>query len=82
MFLSPVFRQTLANISGATIELYDTDGAVGAARGAALGAGIYSSAAEAFRALKRLDDIRPVTADSAATSEAYGRWLAALDRNR
>jgi xylulokinase len=82
MFLSPVFRQTLANISGATIELYDTDGAVGAARGAALGAGIYSSAAEAFRALKRLDDIHPVAADAAATSEAYGRWLAALDRNR
>ena len=32
MFLSPVFRDTLAEISGATIELYDTDGSVGAAR--------------------------------------------------
>ncbi len=33
MFLSPLFRQTLADITGAMIELYDTDGAEGAARG-------------------------------------------------
>jgi hypothetical protein len=32
LFLSPVFSQTLANITGATIELYNTDGSVGAAR--------------------------------------------------
>ncbi|MCG8579490.1 MAG: carbohydrate kinase, partial [Bacteroidales bacterium] len=43
MFLSPVFRQTLADISGSTIELYETDGALGAARGAAYGAGLYKS---------------------------------------
>ena len=36
LFLSPIFRQTLATISGARIELYDTDGAAGAARGAAV----------------------------------------------
>ena len=40
MFLSPLFRQTLASVSGAPIELYDTDGSVGAARGAGIGAGI------------------------------------------
>ena len=39
MFLSPIFRETLAGVSGATIELYDTDGSVGAARGAGIGAG-------------------------------------------
>ena len=31
MFLSPLFRDTLAGVSGATIELSDTDGSVGAA---------------------------------------------------
>lgn len=36
MFLSPLFRDTLAGVSGATIELYDTDGSVGAAKGAVL----------------------------------------------
>ena len=32
MFLSPIFRDTLAGVTGAVIELYDTDGSVGAAR--------------------------------------------------
>ena len=35
MFLSPIFRETLAGVTGAVIELYDTDGSVGAARGPA-----------------------------------------------
>jgi xylulokinase len=51
MFLSPVFRETLAGVSGATIELYNTDGSQGAAKGAGLGAGFYHSA-EAFEGLK------------------------------
>ena len=34
MFLSPLFRDTLAGVTGATIELYDTDGSIGAAKGA------------------------------------------------
>ena len=50
MFLSPIFRQTMANVLNARIELYDTDGALGAARGAAVGAGLYKNAAEAFSA--------------------------------
>ncbi|HEY6952503.1 MAG TPA: FGGY family carbohydrate kinase, partial [Bacteroidota bacterium] len=48
MFLSPIFRQTLANIADATIELYATDGAIGAARGAAIGVGLFTSFQEAF----------------------------------
>ena len=32
MFLSSIFRDTLAGVTGATIELYDTDGSVGAAK--------------------------------------------------
>ena len=32
MFLSPVFRKTLANVADVKIELYNTDGAQGAAR--------------------------------------------------
>ena len=44
MFLSPLFRETLAGISGATIEMYDTDGSIGAARGAGIGSGYFASA--------------------------------------
>lgn len=73
MFLSPVFRQTLADISGAVIELVDTDGALGAARGAGIGAGIYKNAAEAFATLDIVDTIVPGNGRQ-AVKEAYGRW--------
>ena len=72
MFLSPIFRETLAGVSGATIELYDTDGSVGAARGAGIGAGIYGSAAEAFSTLERLAVVEPSSREEYC--EAYERW--------
>ncbi|MDR1330859.1 MAG: carbohydrate kinase [Tannerella sp.] len=74
MFLSPVFGQTLAGISGATIELYNTDGAAGAAKGAGIGAGIYASNREAFAGLEKLAVIEPDTAGATAYREAYERW--------
>ena len=73
MFLSPIFRDTLAGVSGATIELYDTDGAVGAAKGAGIGAGIYKDNTEAFASLVKLDEIMPAP-DREPYIEAYDRW--------
>lgn len=78
MFLSPVFRKTLADVSGATIELYDTDGAVGAARGAGLGAGIYSSQAEAFASFTPLILIQPQSDNNCR--QAYLRWKQILSK--
>lgn len=78
MFLSPLFRQTLANISGATIELFDTDGAAGAAKGAGIGAGIYASNKEAFASLEKLAVIEPETTNQGQCSEAYQRWKSYL----
>ena len=74
MFLSPIFRDTLAGVTGATIELCDTDGSVGAARGAGMGAGIYADHHEAFASLKKLQIIEPVAKNQAAYREAYERW--------
>ena len=74
MFLSPIFRDTLAGVTEATIELYDTDGSVGAARGAGIGAGIYKSTEEAFASLKKIQVIEPQTGNIAAYKEAYARW--------
>lgn len=74
MFLSPLFRHTLANVSGAVIELYDTDGAAGAARGAGIGAGIYASPSEAFATLHVIERTEPDAALTAATAEAYALW--------
>lgn len=78
MFLSPIFRETLAGISGATIELYNTDGSIGAARGAAIGAGYYKSFAEAFGSLKKLEVIEPNVANKAQYEAAYEKWKTAL----
>ena len=74
MFLSPIFRDTLAGVTGATIELCDTDGSVGAARGAGMGAKIYADHREAFATLKKLQVIEPVAKDQPAYREAYERW--------
>ena len=79
MFLSDVFRETLASVSGATIELYDTDGSVGAARGAGLGAGIYSGPAEAFGTLQRLAVVEPAS-DRSPYQDAYVLWRDRLQR--
>ncbi|MCX6270967.1 MAG: FGGY family carbohydrate kinase [Bacteroidetes bacterium] len=75
MFLSPVFRQTLADISGSTIELYETDGSQGAARGAGVGSGFYSSAEEAFPGLRKIGVTEPEAKNTEAVNEAYNRWL-------
>lgn len=74
MFLSPIFRDTLAGVTGATIELYDTDGSVGAARGAGIGAGIYTSAADAFSTLQCLSVVEPNIATQTQYAEAYEQW--------
>lgn len=74
MFLSPVFRDALASTSGATIELYDTDGSVGAAKGAGVGAGIYRDHDEAFATLKKLAVIEPKEELRTQYLNAYSRW--------
>ena len=80
MFLSPLFRDTLAGVTGAVIELYDTDGSVGAAKGAGIGAGIYKDNNEAFATLEKLAVIEPNEHDKAAYEDAYGRWVECLNR--
>ncbi|EGN57735.1 carbohydrate kinase [Hallella multisaccharivorax DSM 17128] len=82
MFLSPVFREALATTSGATIELYETDGSVGAAKGAGMGAGIYKDHDEAFATLRKLAVIEPDSRLEADYKEAYERWKAVLAKER
>lgn len=73
MFLSPVFRETVANITGTTINLYNTDGSAGAARGAGIGCGYYNSPKEAFNGLETVDVTEP-TKDVGVFEDAYNRW--------
>lgn len=78
MFLSDIFRQTLASTSGATIELLETDGSVGAAKGAGMGCGFYKDHDEAFASLKRLAVIEPDLARRDEYLAAYERWKSLL----
>ena len=80
MFLSPLFRNTLAGVSGATIELYDTDGAAGAAKGAGIGAGLYRDADEAFATLEKLEVITPDEQHRDAYLAAYAAWKETLQQ--
>ncbi len=80
MFLSNIFRETLSNLSGAIIELLNTDGSVGAARGAGIGFGFYKNYDEAFKNLEISQTIEPIS-DNSAYLNAYNNWLTVLERN-
>ena len=74
MFLSPLFREVFSTVTGATVELYDTDGSQGAARGAGVGVGIYEDPAEAHVGLEALQVIEPNAELAGQYQEAYQRW--------
>ncbi len=79
MFLNPLFCRTLAAVTGATIELYETDGSVGAAYGAGIGAGIYKNSDDAFKTLKHKATIQP-EADREPYMAAYRLWVERLGK--
>ncbi|MCS7003991.1 MAG: FGGY family carbohydrate kinase [Cytophagales bacterium] len=80
MFLSPLFASAFSTLTQTQVELYNTDGSQGAARGAGLGAGIYSSLEETFASLRVIKRIEPINAEKNAYLEAYQRWKSVLHK--
>ncbi|WP_417354290.1 xylulokinase [Flavobacterium sp.] len=74
LFLSPVFREIFANTTQTTVELYNTSGAEGAARGAAYGYGYYASIGEAFEKLECLERIEPTAHLTSQYADIYNEW--------
>ncbi len=74
MFLSPLFAEAFATVTEATVELYNTDGSQGAARGAGIGAGIYKGTQEAFVGLEPVRTIKPNKQLKKAYQAAYETW--------
>ncbi|MHC4117715.1 MAG: xylulokinase [Planctomycetota bacterium] len=74
MFLSPLFAEAFATVTQTTVELYNTDGSQGAARGAGIGAGIYSGPEEAFVGLEPVRTVEPNEKLASAYKEAYENW--------
>jgi xylulokinase len=74
LFQSPVFREALSCITRVDIHLYNTDGSIGAARGAGIGCGFYKSEKDAFAGLKPVGETHPNEARIEAYEEAYSKW--------
>ena len=78
MFLSPLFAEAFATVTEATVELYNTDGSQGAARGAGIGAGIYKGPEEAFVGLEPVRTIKPNKKLTCSYQQAYQTWEGVL----
>ncbi len=80
MFQSDLFRRSFATTTGVPLELLTTDGSEGAARGAGVGAGIYSFS-DAFRGLTTELTVEPDSHQQPETRAAYENWKLALQRH-
>tara|TARA_B100000401_G_C52810518_1_gene723532 strand:+ start:1004 stop:2479 length:1476 start_codon:yes stop_codon:yes gene_type:complete len=78
LFLSKVFREAFVSSSKVKLQLYDTNGSEGAARGAALGYGFYKDEKEAFQKLKMISEINPSKEDF--YTEEYRNWKNILNK--
>ncbi|MBY0482321.1 MAG: carbohydrate kinase, partial [Chitinophagaceae bacterium] len=76
MFLSDVFTQAFVDTTQTAVELFETDGSVGAAIGAAMGMGIYESAREAFQHKEPLALIEPK--QQSVYEHLYQEWKSCL----
>ena len=81
MFLSPVFADTFAAVSGCHLQLYNTDGALGAARAAGVGAGVFGSFGECFRGMELVKQVEPGQAQQQQLTAAYQQWKQHLSSN-
>lgn len=80
MFLSQIFSKTLASLTNTPIDLYNTDGSVGAARGAGVGTSEYKSLEEAFSTLKLIETIEPDSKCYEEYNAAYQNWNELLNK--
>jgi xylulokinase len=75
LFQSSIFREALASVTGTEIHLYNTDGSIGAARGAGIGCEYYKSVKDAFAGLKEVGVTSPDKSNAGAYNEAYSNWM-------
>jgi xylulokinase len=77
MFLSPVFTEAFVNATGVPVELYESDGSVGAAIGAGIGVKAFANEQDAFSKMERLQLVEPRVADK--YDALYQDWKRVLD---
>lgn len=77
MFISPVFTEAFVNATGVPVELYESDGSVGAAIGAGIGAKAFANESEAFSKMKVLQLINPYNEQT--YNDLYHDWKNVLE---
>lgn len=80
MFLSDLFSSVFVNTIGCELELYNTDGATGAARGAGIGVGVYKNFTEAYSSMEKIKSYSPNKEDQKIYSSAYNKWKKQLKK--
>ena len=78
LFLSKLFRDAFVNSANVKLQLYDTNGSEGAARGAALGSGFYNTEKDAFSKLKMIKEIHPIKGED--HMREYVNWKNFLNK--
>ncbi|HEV7783239.1 MAG TPA: FGGY family carbohydrate kinase [Chitinophagaceae bacterium] len=78
MFQSKLFTECFASTLNVPVEMYETNGSIGAATGAGLGAKIYTSPKEAFQHFKPVELVKP--ANHTIYNDHYGHWLEQLHK--
>jgi xylulokinase len=77
LFLSDLFTEIFVNATNVAVELYQNDGSAGAALGAGIGSGIFTSAEEAFSNMQRIKVVEPSGNDS--FEPIYHEWKELLE---
>ena len=72
LFLSPLFCSAFVNTTGTAVELFDSDGSVGAALGAGVGIGYYATPGEAVQNIKKIRTVEPQ--EEEVFEEIYQEW--------
>jgi len=78
LFLSDRFCQAFCQLTGAPLELYDTDGAQGAARAAGVGSGVFANHQEALESLEQIGGFAPKAELQDVYTDFFGRWQTEL----
>jgi len=80
LFQSRIFSQTIANLTGASIEMFETTGAIGAAKAAAFAAGKYESLQKAFETNRLVNSFSPQPKDEILEA-SYQKWKRELNKS-
>lgn len=78
LFLSDTFTSSLSNLLQCNIEMYDTTGAVGAAKASTVAIGVYKSIDEAIAEMKPIKTTE-YKSDNSQYQDAYNQWTQQLN---